>query len=198
MSHENDPVFGSSGDAGRNGNGGSGPRKAALDRLDERFFGFLNTMAAAIFILMVFAIFFTVILREALNLPWVWTDDLVRFLMVWSVYLGVAVLSRHNDHITVDALYEKLPPTGKRVMDVVFGLAGIFLAGTAAKLGWGMTWTAITQHQTSASTYLPAWTGYVIIPFGFGVAALGYVLFVLGTLRGRDESAAAHNRQLME
>jgi len=83
--------------------------------------------------LTVFYQFFT---RYALNDSAAWTEEIARYLLVATVFIGAATCVRKNNHIQVDFFYRLLPKTPMRVMatlvDVIriaFFAAGIVLTG---------------------------------------------------------------------
>lgn len=166
------------------GTNGSGLRHAALNRFDRIVFGTMDALAAITLMAMILIALAIIFIRAILHLSFPALDDVVRYCMIWSVYLGVIVISRNNDHISVEVLYSRFPPVVKRVVDRLIGLNGIALCGYSAYLGWSMTVRAIEQGQLSLSTHLPAWTGYIVIPISFGLSALG---FFIVTLTGRSE-----------
>ena len=38
-----------------------------------------------------------------------WSDEVTRYLLVWSTFLGASVVYRHSGHISVTILQEKVP-----------------------------------------------------------------------------------------
>ena len=61
-------------------------------------FDVVEAIATGVFLVMICATFFMVIVREVLDASYPWMDDAVRMLLIWSVYLGVGVLARTNSH----------------------------------------------------------------------------------------------------
>lgn len=48
-----------------------------------------------------------------------WSDEVTRYLLIWSTFLGATVVYRHNGHISVNLLREAVPPKASRVLRVV-------------------------------------------------------------------------------
>jgi TRAP-type C4-dicarboxylate transport system permease small subunit len=60
------------------------------------------------------------IVSRALGRPFVWTDEVASYLMVWLSMLGWMVATRRGVHIRVRALFDRLPGMGKRLAEAVF------------------------------------------------------------------------------
>ena len=67
--------------------------------------------------------------RYVFNFSFVWAEELVRYLMIWMVMLGSALVQSKNEHIRIDFFPMLAGARGRRVMEVFFRLATlIFLA----------------------------------------------------------------------
>jgi TRAP-type C4-dicarboxylate transport system permease small subunit len=115
-----------------------------------------------------------VIFRYFLHFPLGWTDELARIMMVWWVFLCVAVLASQRRLLAVDALLLVLPARGQ-----AFLLAFVHLLSAAfvAWLAWlGVRLVGLAGTQTSVALEIPyAWI-YASLPTGIGLAALYFLL----------------------
>lgn len=150
-------------------------------------FAVINAVAAATFLVMILATTALVVAREILDVPAPTLDDLVRFMLLWSVYLGAGVLALRNDHIAIEVFYVRFPARLRQVVDVLIGLVGIALSFYLAYLGWLMTNRAAETGQTSMSGGVPAWWGYAAVPVGFLISGIAYAVHTART--------AAHARR---
>ena len=48
-----------------------------------------------------------------------WSDEVTRYLLIWSTFLGATVVYRHNGHISVNLLREAVPPKASKVLRVL-------------------------------------------------------------------------------
>jgi TRAP-type C4-dicarboxylate transport system permease small subunit len=57
-----------------------------------------------------------------------WADEIGRALLVWSSFWGAVLVTRESHHITVDLLYDRLPPGARRIVRTAAdGVVGVFL-----------------------------------------------------------------------
>src|SRR4051812_32154145 len=59
-----------------------------------------------------------IVLRYVFNASLVWSDELVRYGLVWNVMLGAALVSLRSGHIRVDILETLLPAAAQRLLHV--------------------------------------------------------------------------------
>jgi len=70
-----------------------------------------------------------VILRYVFNFSFVWSEELIRYLMIWMVMLGSALVQARNEHVRIDFFPMLAGPRGRRVMETIFRLCTlVFLA----------------------------------------------------------------------
>ncbi len=69
----------------------------------------LTAFAAVTFSIMCSVVFLEVIFRHFLSLPMVWSEELARIMLIWTVFLGAAAILIRGEHIALEFLLEKLP-----------------------------------------------------------------------------------------
>lgn len=112
-----------------------------------------------------------------------WLDDLLRMLLIWLVYLGTVSLCRHNDHISMDAVYLSMPPAVRKAVDVGVGLLGIGLCAFTAKIGYDSMRQALAYGEHLSSGDIPSWTRDLVIPLCFALMALAYLSHLVKLFR---------------
>jgi C4-dicarboxylate transporter DctQ subunit len=60
--------------------------------------------------------------RYLFNYSFVWAEELVRYLMIWMVMIGSALVQSKNDHIRIDFFPRRAGPQGRRVIETGFRL----------------------------------------------------------------------------
>lgn len=116
-----------------------------------------------------------VVFRYAVGQPLVWVDEAVRYLLVFSVLLGLAEVMRRGDNIRVDLVLETVSPQSRRIIEIG-GLAAALLFGLA------LIWLGAEMVAFSAELGLTT-AGKIDIPSAWVEVALplGGVLLSLAT-----------------
>jgi len=111
--------------------------------------------------------------RYALNHSLFWSEELARYLFIYLVFLGSAIVLRRNGHIQVSFFVERLPAGMRRGVAVLvdlllLGFVGIVLV-QSVRLAL-MVWTVLT-----AAMEIP-WT-LVYLGIVLGMAAMVLTMF---------------------
>lgn len=112
-----------------------------------------------------------------------WTEELCRYAIVWSVYLGAAVLCRVDRLIAVDYLLHRLPARPAMILQTLAVLCTLGFFGLSGWLGWKLFLTGL--HETAPVMRVPmAWV-YAAVPLGALLAICNSVAFLGATLSSR-------------
>ena len=122
-------------------------------------FGFYWTLAATVFYQ-----FFT---RYALNDSASWTEEISRYLLISTVFVGASCSVRKNTHIHVDIFYRFLPAAVTRVLSTLVDLLRILFLGYAVYL----TYTLMGKigKQPMSIIDWPIGLVYAVVLFGFAL-----------------------------
>jgi TRAP-type C4-dicarboxylate transport system permease small subunit len=92
---------------------------------------------------------------------YIWTEEMARFMFIWTIMLGAMVGVRESTHFEVDLL-PQLPPRGEAVARLL-GRLGVF--ATALVFVWaGIEFTRFAWNRTSELADLPLWYIHVAWP----------------------------------
>lgn len=118
-----------------------------------------------------------------------WIEEIVRFLMVWIVFVGISVVAYERGHMSMDAIRERLPMTARRALDLASNLLIIFFLCIVFYHGLKLAVSAIPQvSPVSRVSYF--WP-YLSLPVGAALAIVQYVFLTaddISTLRQRHQS----------
>ena len=114
-----------------------------------------------------------------------WGDPTLRVLVLWLALLGAMAATRDGNHIRIDILSHYLPPTLRRLMR---RLTDLFAALVCALLAWHSGRFVRFEWEDGSLLFgsVPAWVCELILPLGFGVMALR---FLLTSITGPREDA---------
>ncbi len=131
-----------------------------------------------------FVVAMTLMLFEALSRITVgtsyhWVEELVRYAIVWSFFLCLALSARHGFHIRADFVHRKLPPRAQHFCDVISALCGVLFAGFLLYAGTLQTMQLHRNGMLSESAMdLEIWRVQIMLPIG----AAMLLIFYLGAL----------------
>ena len=98
----------------------------------DRFLDFISAVVKYVILVMTTCIFiivlFTVFSRYLFNYVASWSEEVPRYLLVWIGFLGAALAVRQDEHIGFDYVFNKLPPTGQKILALLLNL-GIVIIG---------------------------------------------------------------------
>lgn len=117
---------------------------------------------------------FQIFTRFVLEQPAEWTEVLIRFSLIWMVFLGCPTAFRQGAMISVDALYRVVPPGLRRVLDLVIALAALALMLIILWWGWDYALRGRVQTVAGLESISMFWA-YVAMPVGALCSLLGIV-----------------------
>jgi TRAP-type C4-dicarboxylate transport system permease small subunit len=117
--------------------------------------------------LCVFYQFFT---RYALNDSAAWTEEISRYLLICTVFMGISAATRRTRHIHIDFLYRLIPAGMGRALSTLIDLLRIAFFGVAI----GLTIQMMTRMTALQMTIidLPMNTVYAMCAVGFAAATV--------------------------
>jgi TRAP-type C4-dicarboxylate transport system permease small subunit len=120
----------------------------------------------------VFLQFFT---RYALNDSAGWTEEIARYLLIASVFVGAAIGVRKNNHVHVDFLFHWLPKGVGRALAVIVDLIRILFLGYCTVL----TGKLIDKIGSSRMSVIDLPMGLV-----YAFVLIGFALMTIRALQG--------------
>jgi len=137
--------------------------------IDLSHYLFEDWLSLGFFWLLGLCVFYQFFTRYVLNDSAAWTEEIARYLLICTVFIGVAAAVRRTRHIHVDFLYRLMPPKAGRVMSTaVDGVRILFFV-----LAAGLTIQMMTRMGRLQMTIidLPMNLIYGVCAFGFACAA---------------------------
>jgi TRAP-type C4-dicarboxylate transport system permease small subunit len=141
--------------------------EAAEEPIDLKRYRAEDWLALAIFFLLGLTVLYQFFTRYALNDSAAWTEEIARYLLIGTVFIGAAIGVRKNNHIQVDFLYRVLPRWFMRPMSLGVDVLRIAFLVTAVVL----TWQLIDRIGSSRMAVVDLPMGIV-----YGSVLLGFVL----------------------
>lgn len=123
-----------------------------------------------------------IILRNVFDTGIEWTDPLLRVLVLWLGLLGAIAATRQNRHITIDVISRLLPRSGQMITAII---SNLFSASICAVISYYAAMFVVMEYEDGIIAFanIPAWLCESIIPLGFGLMALRFVINIGGSVK---------------
>ena len=131
---------------------------------------------------------FQIVTRFVLEQPAEWTEVLIRFSLIWMVFLAIPAAFRQGAMVSVDVLYRWSPPRIKRVLDWVVALAALALIGIIIWYGWDYARRGGVQSMAGLESVSMFWA-YLAMPVGGLFCIVGIIGNLIDPLRMELETA---------
>ncbi len=157
-------------------------------RLERWTSGFALYAACAMLAMAASLGVFQIITRFILEIPAEWTEVLIRFSLIWMVFLGIPMAFRQGAMVSVDVLYRWSPPRIKRVLDFVVCFAALALVAVIVWWGWDYANRGKVQTMSGLESVSMFWA-YLAMPVGGVLSMIGIVANLLDPQRLELETA---------
>jgi TRAP-type C4-dicarboxylate transport system permease small subunit len=129
-----------------------------------------------------------IITRFVIQQPAEWTEVLIRFTLIWMVFLGIPQAFRSGAMVSVDVLHRLSGPRVRRVLEAVVALAALLLVAIVVWVGWDYAQRGKVQTVTGLEDVSMFWA-YLALPVGGVFSALAIVGHWLDPRRMELETA---------
>ena len=150
--------------------------------------GFSMAMACAMMALAASLGVFQIVTRFVLETPAEWTEVLIRFSLIWMVFMGIPMAFRQGAMVSVDVMYRWSPPNIRRVLDWVVCLAASSLVLGIIWWGWDYANRGKVQTMSGLESISMFWA-YLAMPVGGVLSLFGIVANLLDPQRLELETA---------
>jgi TRAP-type C4-dicarboxylate transport system permease small subunit len=150
--------------------------------------GFAMVAASAMMVIAASLGVFQIITRFVLEQPAEWSEILIRFSLIWMVFLGIPAAFRQGAMVSVDVLYRWSPPKFRRVLDWVVCLAALALIGIIIWWGWDYAQRGSVQSMAGLESVSMFWA-YLAMPVGGLFCVIGIIANLLDPMRMELETA---------
>lgn len=137
----------------------------------------LDGVSGLFLLIMVLAIFLQVVARYVFNHALPWPEELGRFLFAWIVFLGMVSVMRMDEMLSLDILYQWIPP--RTASGLRLGISLIVLGFVLVMLRGGYELMIRQAYQRSVGLEIPMGVVYLIFPLSTGLMSLVMVFKVI-------------------
>lgn len=109
-----------------------------------------------------------VFFRYVVNFSISWSQDLLTYMLIWSVFIGISLAVKKRRHIKVELAFVILPEKTQFQLKILSNLIFMLFCSIFSYFSLLKIYKLIfVNPQISEATGLPLWTIQIAIPIGF-------------------------------
>lgn len=141
-------------------------------RFTAAYASLLSHLVVASVAILIIPVSLQIFSRHTALIPsYIWTEEMARFLFIWTISIGAMIGVRESTHFEVDVMPE-LPPRGEAVARLV-GRIGILVLSFVFLVA-GIKFTEFAWFRTSELAELPLW----LIHLPWPLMGLTWIVFL--------------------
>ena len=148
-------------------------KKTFLD-IERYTTGFAMLVACAMMSLAASLGLFQIVMRFVFEEPAEWTEVLIRFSLIWMVFMGIPAAFRLGAMVSVDVVYRWSPPRIKRALDWFVSAAALSLILIIIWWGWDYAQRGRVQTVIGLENVTMFWA-YLALPVGGVFSVIGII-----------------------
>jgi TRAP-type C4-dicarboxylate transport system permease small subunit len=166
--------------------------------LSLRINWFVERFCVFLLVALVLDVWLGVLVRYVIPLPLTFTEELARYLMIWMALLAVSSGIIYREHIGVEFLFSRFPPSARRFVSVAFDLIAFLFF--FALLYYGIAFAERGFSRMTMIYAIPKGYPFIGVPLAAGLACIQLVLVALHdwTAPRAPESLGAANPDVGE
>jgi TRAP-type C4-dicarboxylate transport system permease small subunit len=131
-------------------------------RFTRAYATLLSWLLASSIAILVIPVSLQIFSRYTALIPsYIWTEEMARFLFIWTIMIGAMIGIRESTHFEVD-VWPRLPPRGEALVRML-GRLGVLVA--AFVFVWaGIEFTKFAWHRISELAEMPLWLIHIAWP----------------------------------
>lgn len=157
-----------------------------LGMLDTGIARLEAVMLAAGVLLMAANTIANVVGRFVLQSSIFFSEELNSILIVLITFAGISYAARHGRHIRMSAIFDTLPPRGRKAVMVVISLVTALFMFGLCWFSFAYVTTLAGQGRVLPALQIPVFWMYVWVPVGFFMTGIQYALTAVKNLVAPD------------
>ncbi len=148
----------------------------------------VEAVLAALMAALVGLVFVAVVFRYVLNDPVTWSEEVGRFCLVWTSFLGAYVAHRRAEHIAVTAIRDRMPVAWQ--VAIRAALALLLIAFMAVLTWYGSHYAIRFMGSQTPLLRIPVGLVYAAMPVSTALILLSLLITSISDIRNGGGAAA--------
>ncbi|MAY85528.1 MAG: hypothetical protein CML02_02190 [Pseudooceanicola sp.] len=127
--------------------------------------------------------FSNVIARYILQAPIFWAETIITYIMLWSAFIGAALITLDDKHLSIDLVASVFPRRSRSVVLACSAACLLAVALIVVPQSWQATEMLVRNDQRTAVEGLPLAIPNAALLVGFGLMALAGVYQLVAKVR---------------
>jgi C4-dicarboxylate transporter, DctQ subunit len=134
-------------------------------------------------------LFANVVARYLFSAAVLGAEELVRYQIIWMVFIGGSVAARKGIHIGIDAFLKVFPEAIVRLVSILVLSLCIVFCALLFYYGLQLVTATYGFGQRSSALRMPYWIAQLAVPVGAGLMALRFAQRLALEVRGRARAS---------
>lgn len=160
-------------------------KKSILTKFNEVIIAFENYSIATGIIVISVIIFINVIARYFFKIQFTWPEELSRYIIVAVTFIGLSSCARHDVHVSVDILSNKLNGILANIHKIVIYFICAALCLFLSYISIKFTVLQYLGGNVSVAIPIPTWVLFLSVSIGFVLGTYTYSLKLYQLLKNR-------------
>lgn len=144
-----------------------------------------HVIAGALFFVGVAINIFNVVARYVFASPVFWAEEILVFIVIWTVFLVAGTVTYRGAHLNMDLIYSGINRHWKLAVNAAILVSLIASTSFAAFQSAKIVMLHYRNHGVTAATEIPLWIPISALLFGFSFMALAAIVRFRSYLTGK-------------
>jgi len=126
------------------------------------------------FIFATLLMFINVILRYVFKAGLPWSEELIRYVIIWATFIGIGLLARKEAHVSIDFFAAFMSKKNQRYMTLFADFVSIVFCFIMVYYSFDTVSKQIATAQKSPALQMPFYIVYFCLPLGFALGVLRF------------------------
>jgi len=124
-----------------------------------------------------------IVARYLFNNSLVWSEEITRFLFIWSTFLSIGYCLKQKISLKIDTLVAIFPKKAQIYMHIIANLLMLAFFAYMIPYAYEFAYSSVVNHQTSAACGVPMYLIQGSILIGFILAAIRCIQEIYTNIR---------------